>query len=603
MTNQSQETQLKNSLKIFSAKARKKHSNKYTYDPAEYKGNFTPISFTCKKHGVFKHKPYWYVNSNAPCRGCLRDKKILAGLNSYKTKFFETHGKKYIYDWMSWENANAKMRIKCRKHGWFEQLPYDHLKNNGCRECFKLNHSKVLSKPFSLFLAKARRTHGNRFEYDEKSWRGSQNKVRIKCGVHGWFEQIPHDHLKLQGCRKCSTTNMNATSWTEAFMAFTKKHGERYFYKKETYVNMSTPMTIVCADHGDFQQKPTEHILRQGCAKCSGRHRWTTEEFIERAKQAHKEKYTYTKSVYIGATDPITITCPDHGDFVTQPARHVLSKHGCAKCRGYHRTTEEFIELSKKRFGLIYDYSQTRYKNTGTFVTIICRHHGPFKQKAKDHLVAAIGCPQCSYNVSGKEISWLDSLELPPSTQRGTRVNVMGKMRNVDAFNPETNTVYEFWGDWWHGNPRVFPCDGIHAKTGKTYGDLYDETMDKRQAIADAGYSLVEIWEDEFDKLVSSQKIIHKIKPKYDAWCTHEHRDKKILDRDWEKLTQCLGVSVNYKIEPRTVADAAYWVLKYGGTWRALPKDIFGKLPKHKSSLFDLDDKIPEIQKRISSTS
>lgn len=113
----------------------------------------------------------------------------------------------------------------------------------------------------------------------------------------------------------------------------------------------------------------------------------------------------------------------------------------------------------------------------------------------------AIGCGQCSYNVSTKETKWLDGFTMSAKAKRNTTVKLKGRRRNVDAFDPESKTVYEFWGDWWHGHPDFFDPKDIHPKTGTTFGELYQKTLEKRTDILEAGYTLVEIWEHEFDKM------------------------------------------------------------------------------------------------------
>jgi len=41
----------------------------------------------------------------------------------------------------------------------------------------------------------------------------------------------------------------------------------------------------------------------------------TTEEFIKKAKKVHGDKYDYSKSVYTGYNNKITIICPIHGEY------------------------------------------------------------------------------------------------------------------------------------------------------------------------------------------------------------------------------------------------------------------------------------------------
>jgi len=57
-------------------------------------------------------------------------------------------------------------------------------------------------------------------------------------------------------------------------------------------------------------------------------------------------------------------------------------------------TTEEFIERAKKIHGDKYDYSEVNYINAKIKVEIICKIHGHFFKNPFDHL-SGQGCPLC----------------------------------------------------------------------------------------------------------------------------------------------------------------------------------------------------------------
>jgi hypothetical protein len=59
---------------------------------------------------------------------------------------------------------------------------------------------------------------------------------------------------------------------------------------------------------------------------------YTTEEFITRAKQIHGEKYNYSKVNYKNIVTPIIIICNKHGEFIQRPDNH-LDGCGCPKCK------------------------------------------------------------------------------------------------------------------------------------------------------------------------------------------------------------------------------------------------------------------------------
>ena len=57
----------------------------------------------------------------------------------------------------------------------------------------------------------------------------------------------------------------------------------------------------------------------------------TTEEFIEKSIVIHKE-YDYSESKYINAHTALTIICKIHGPFQQRPDAHIHQKQGCPKC-------------------------------------------------------------------------------------------------------------------------------------------------------------------------------------------------------------------------------------------------------------------------------
>ena len=125
----------------------------------------------------------------------------------------------------------------------------------------------------------------------------------------------------------------------------------------------------------------------------------TLNEFIEKAKQVHGDKYDYSKVKYIDNKTKICIICPEHGEFWQMPSCH-LSGKGCKLC-GYEKskksqrfTTEIFVEKAIDRYGKKYDYSKVNYINSQTPVLITCNIHGDFSMRPNDHLQGQ-ECPKC----------------------------------------------------------------------------------------------------------------------------------------------------------------------------------------------------------------
>lgn len=137
-------------------------------------------------------------------------------------------------------------------------------------------------------------------------------------------------------------------------------HNNQYDYSKVNYINNKIKVEIICPIHGQFLQRPDNHIgLKQGCRKCydeklSKSLNKTLEEFITDANNKHNNKYNYSKTSYTKSIDKLIIICEKHGEFI-QEANHHLQGNGCPKC-GIEKNTKlpiELRQLVKKSKGVI----------------------------------------------------------------------------------------------------------------------------------------------------------------------------------------------------------------------------------------------------------
>jgi hypothetical protein len=122
----------------------------------------------------------------------------------------------------------------------------------------------------------------------------------------------------------------------------------------------------------------------------------TQDEFIEKARLKHGDKYDYSEVEYKNNKTKVCIICPcpEHEPFWQTPNSH-LNGRGCPKCAGNVRLTkQEFIKKAREIHGDKYDYSKTEYINTDIKVCIICPEHGVFYQTPHGHLLGK-GCSNC----------------------------------------------------------------------------------------------------------------------------------------------------------------------------------------------------------------
>ena len=109
------------------------------------------------------------------------------------------HNNNYDYSLVDYKNNKTKVKIKCNIHGIFEQLPSGHLMGKGCFNC---NSPKRLNN--KSFIEKAKKVHGNKYDYSLVEYITGQKKVKIICKKHGLFEQLPYSHYNGSGCKKCA---------------------------------------------------------------------------------------------------------------------------------------------------------------------------------------------------------------------------------------------------------------------------------------------------------------------------------------------------------------------------------------------------------------
>ena len=262
-----------------------------------------------------------------------------------------------------------------------------------------------------VFILKANKIHGDKYDYSKVEYIDSHTKIRIICNNHGEFFQTPSNHLNKKGCRDCSyelRAKQKSMSKEEFIRKSNKKHNNIYKYELAEYVNNQTKVKIICEKHGIFEQIPNSHMRGSGCPYCS--------------KDKRSEYFKLTK--------------------------------------------EEYINRANNVHGYIYDYSDIKYINNSTEIKIKCNNHGYFWQIPYIHL-SGCGCPKCgsSMIISKPEIEvqeFVKSLGFNLITNNRRII----PPKELDVFIPELNKAIEFNGMYWHynfSNPLCKP-KGYHSE-------------------------------------------------------------------------------------------------------------------------------------------
>lgn len=369
----------------------------------------------------------------------------------------EVHGDRYDYSLVDFNKKSSEhVNIICPIHGKFSQKVRTHLNGGECPSCSRLKSPQYKKLSNEDFIERAQKTHGDRYNYSKVNYVNYNTKVEIVCSEHGSFFMTPSNHILGQGCPKCKFEGISKRQLLtkeQNLEILNKIHHNKYDYSLAEFPspgeNPNKKIKIICPIHGMFEQALHMHRAGQGCPECgrikaADSLRSSAEEFIEKAKKIHGDKYNYSRVNYINAETKVEIICPIHGSFYQTPSSH-LKGEGCQECSGNKRlTTEEFIKRAKEVHSSKYDYSKVEYKNRKTKVEIICPKHGSFYQTPFNHLIGA-GCPICKESKGENRIRrYLESNKINFKPQKSFKG--LGRMR-FDFYLPNQNICIEYQGE------------------------------------------------------------------------------------------------------------------------------------------------------------
>jgi len=207
------------SRESFIDKAKARHGNSYDYSKVVYRGSEVTVEILCPKHGSFMQTPKKHISGQG-CRICGIDRSAEKQRKSDQTFLEEAkqvHGEKYIYNAVVYVDAKTNVIITCRKHGIFKQTPNNHLDGKGCPICRDEMLSETRRKPAEAFIAQANEVHKDAYDYSRTIYLKNNIKVTIGCKIHGFFSQIPSNHLNGVGCPSCADLGFAPNAPTIAY--------------------------------------------------------------------------------------------------------------------------------------------------------------------------------------------------------------------------------------------------------------------------------------------------------------------------------------------------------------------------------------------------
>lgn len=304
-------------------------------------------------------------------------------------------------------------------------------------------------KTTEQFIKDAQKVHGDKYDYSDTVYEKSDKILYIWCKKHDWeFSQRAGDHLQGKGCKVCGNEGRAKRRIIpiEQFIKRSKeKHGSKYDYSKVVFSGVDNKVEIICSIHGHFSQRPAKHMKGEGCMECgikirANKRRNSLNKILNTFKEAHGDKYDYSKVDYERVDKHVLILCKEHDyEFTQSPYHHSLGETGCKLCQAaskrkmYIKTQADFIKDSKEIHGSLYDYSRADYKGAKVDVEIGCsnKSHGYFLQKPDHHINGKHGCPICAEEIR--------SLGFTVEQINKDKIQIDGLLYVINAFNENEN--------------------------------------------------------------------------------------------------------------------------------------------------------------------
>jgi hypothetical protein len=343
------------------------------------------------------------------------------------------------------------------------------------------------------FIEKARDVHGWRYGYEDVKYISGKKKVIITCGVHGSFEQTPQCHTR-GGCRGCAGKDPETAE--ENFRKRIKELGGQVIGE---YKSAHTPVKCRCSNGHICSPMPSNIQKMQGlCMICARNDPETAEaNFRKRIKELGGQVIGEYNGVHI----PVECRCSEGHTCTPMPSNIQKMQGMCKICseRDPKTAEENFRKSIEKLGGIVIG----EYVGFNIPVECRCSQNHPCQPRPGGIRQMRGMCQRCSQKGYSKaQIEWLTHVANDSNIHLQHAENSsefkIGPYK-VDGYCEETRTVYEFHGDFWHGNPKFHDPEEIHPVGKKSFGQLFKNTLHKEMFLKRAGYSYVCIWEHEWN--------------------------------------------------------------------------------------------------------
>ncbi len=288
--------------------------------------------------------------------------------------------------------------------------------------------------------------------------------------------------------------------------------------ENQIYESMASKMSFLCLKGHKWSSRLREITsAHHGCPHCEGNIRYSHEEYVDKIEKVE------VIDKYINSHTKINHKCLVCDNIWATKPIYLLTGHGCPACARetaatkQRNTKDELISLLNNRNlkhpDKIVNFKHIEnYKNLRTKMIFVCCKNHEFYARPHD-VFRGDGCPQCRRRpYSKKAIAWLktfNGLNIQHA-ENGGEFLIQDTKWKADGYDPITKTIYEFYGNAFHGNPTIYNKDDKCHPYDKTLsaGFLYNRTVEREKLIKEMGYNIITIWEDVWDAQIKHYNML-----------------------------------------------------------------------------------------------
>ncbi len=340
------------------------------------------------------------------------------------------------------------------------------------------------------FIKQATNVHNGKYDYSLINYKNMQSKVTIICPIHGEFDQAPMSHVNGTGCSKCAVLTRQNT--------LLAKTGFKHALQNEPSKNKQEQTMIArygvsFASQSDIVRDKISNTLFQNYGVSNSPFESTV--IRQRARDSMKDRHGVEFTLQSDTLREKVTTTIKTRYGVDNSTRRNIPHHIISYYTDYDWLFDQYVNQNKTANQIASDLNI----NSTTILRYLHQFNIPIKQQ---------------YLYSYKSIQWIEYTMIQDNINiqhalNGGEYQIPGTRYRADGYCKETNTIYEFHGDRFHGNPTVFaPDDVCHPfDTSITANELYNNTIIKEQTIVDMGFNLVVKWEHDYDTEIQQCKL------------------------------------------------------------------------------------------------